>query len=106
MVESLLEILITRRSQAFYKPVDVHSVRNAIGESISSTSIWNIGSQLTLSRRRPILHRNQSTDLQSKSMDWFLYDIGLRHERLKYDYSYGPVVNNLKEKRGNFFLIK
>ena len=46
MMGSLLEILTKRRSQAFYKPIDVHSVRNAIGESISSTSIWNIGNQL------------------------------------------------------------
>ena len=38
---------------------------------------------LTLSWRRPILYRNQSIDLRSKSMDWFLYDIGLRHERDK-----------------------
>ena len=30
--------------------------------------------------RRPISYRNQSTDLHSKSMDWFLYDVGLRHE--------------------------
>ena len=37
---------------------------------------------LTLSWRRPIPYRNQSTDLRSKSMDWFLYDIGLRHERV------------------------
>ena len=29
------------------------------------------------------LSRNQSIDLQSKSMDWFLYDNGLRHERVK-----------------------
>ena len=29
------------------------------------------------------LYRNQSIDLQSKSMDWFLYDNGLRHERVK-----------------------
>ena len=27
--------------------------------------------------------RNQSIDLQRKSMDWFLYDIDLRHERVK-----------------------
>ena len=46
MVESLLEILTERRSQAFYKPVDVHSVRNAIGDSIFSTSIWNIWNQI------------------------------------------------------------
>ena len=37
---------------------------------------------LTLSRRRPISYRNQSIDLRSKSMDWFLYDIGLRRERV------------------------
>ena len=34
---------------------------------------------LTLSRRRPLSYRNQ----QSKSMDWFQYDNGLRHERVK-----------------------
>ena len=28
-------------------------------------------------------YRNQSIDLQSKSMDWFLYDSGLRQERVK-----------------------
>ena len=32
---------------------------------------WN---ELTLSWRRPLSYRNQSIDLQSKSMDWFLYD--------------------------------
>ena len=39
---------------------------------------------LTLSWRRPLLYSNQSIDLDSKSMDWFLYDNGLRHERVKY----------------------
>ena len=38
---------------------------------------------LTLSWWRPISYRNQSIDLPCKSMDWFLYDIGLRHERVK-----------------------
>ena len=38
---------------------------------------------LTLSWRRPISYRNQSIDLLCKSVDWFLYDIGLRHERVK-----------------------
>ena len=37
---------------------------------------------LTLSWRRPLSYRNQSIDFQSKSMDWFLYDNGLRHERV------------------------
>ena len=39
---------------------------------------------LTLSRRRPIPYRNLSTDLQSKSIDWFLHDIVLPRERVKY----------------------
>ena len=38
---------------------------------------------LTLSRRKPKSYRNQSIDLLCKSMDWFLYDNGLRHERVK-----------------------
>ena len=29
-------------------------------------------------------YRNQSIDLQSKSMGWFLYDKDLHHERVKY----------------------
>ena len=38
---------------------------------------------LTLSWRRPLSYRNQSIDLPNKSMDWFIYDNGLRHERVK-----------------------
>ena len=40
-------------------------------------------SQLTLSWRKSLSYRNQSTDLQSKSMDWFLYDTDLRHVTIK-----------------------
>ena len=36
-----------------------------------------------LSWRRPLSYRNQSMYLLPKSMDWFLYDNGLRHERVK-----------------------
>ena len=38
---------------------------------------------LTLSWLRPLSYRNQSIDLLRKSMDWFLYDNGLRQERVK-----------------------
>ena len=31
-----------------------------------------------------LIIRNQSIDMQSKSMDWFLYEKGLRHEKAKY----------------------
>ena len=41
---------------------------------------------LTHSWRRPLSYRNQSIDLQSKSMDWVLYDNDLRHERVKWYY--------------------
>ena len=37
---------------------------------------------LTLPCRRPTPYRHQSTNLQSKSMDWFLCDRDLRHERI------------------------
>ena len=43
-------------------------------------------SALTLSWRRPLSYRNQSIDLLWKSVDWFLYDNGLRHERVKFLY--------------------
>ena len=38
MVESSREILTKRRNQVFYKPIDVHSVKNAVENNISSTS--------------------------------------------------------------------
>ena len=38
---------------------------------------------ITLSRRRSLSYRNQSIDLLCKSMDRFLYDRDLCHERVK-----------------------
>ena len=40
--------------------------------------------KLTLSWRRSLSYKNQSTNLKGRSMDWFLYDRDLRHERAKY----------------------
>ena len=40
------KVLTKRRSQMFYKHIDIHSVKNTIGESISSISMWNIVNQL------------------------------------------------------------
>ena len=37
---------------------------------------------LTLLWRRSLSYRNLSVDLQSKSIDWFLYDRKFRHERV------------------------
>ena len=49
---------------------------------------------LTLSWRRSLSYRNQSIDLRSKSMDWFLYNRDLRHESVKQLAS--PPVNFIK----------
>ena len=42
---------------------------------------------LTLSWRRSLLYRNHSIDLLSKLTDWFLYDRGYHHERVKHSSS-------------------
>ena len=46
-----------------------------------SRCMW-MKSVLNLSWQRSLLYRNPSIDLQNKSMDWFLYDENLRHERV------------------------
>ena len=50
---------------------------------------------LTLSWRRPLSYRNQSIDLLHKSMDWFLYDNGLSHERFKSSIEVLATINSL-----------
>ena len=52
-------------------------------QHVYSFFIYQGISLLTLSWRRPLSYRNQSIDLLRKSMNWFLYDNGLRHERVK-----------------------
>ena len=54
---------------------------NNVKRNYSSMNI--VKKVLALSRRRLLSYRNQSNDLQSKSMDWCLYDNGLRHKRVK-----------------------
>ena len=74
-------ITTTRKIFILYKNLLMFTQRNrcrCFPENI--LKIWIF---LTLSWRRPISYRPQSIDLRSKSMDLFLYDIGLRHERVK-----------------------
>ena len=49
-------------------------------------------SQLTLSWRRFVSCRNQSTDLLCKSIDWFLYGRDLRHERVNVFFKKGDYI--------------
>ena len=46
------------------------------------------------------MYRNQSTDLLCKSVDWFLYDNGLRHERIN-----GRFDDESKSAKDTAFLI-
>ena len=51
--------------------------------------------------RRSLSYRNQSIDLQSKSMDWFLYHRDLRHERVFKEMGFewfNPLVPNIHLK--------
>ena len=54
--------------------------------------------QLTLSWRRPLSYRNQSIDFLCKSIEWFLYDNGLRHERVKEIHRLWKEINSLLSK--------
>ena len=46
MVDNLLEILTKKRREVFCKPIDFHSLANAVSEGISSISQKNIVNQL------------------------------------------------------------
>ena len=59
----------------------------------------NLVTKLTLSWRGSLSYRNQSIDLQSKSVDWFLYDNGLRHERVNISTARSSNLDKIKEIR-------
>ena len=63
--------------------IKIFKTSNNLFQKIKYFVSFDLAIRLTLSWRRPISYRNQSIDLRSKSMDWFLYDIGLRNERVK-----------------------
>ena len=56
-------------------------------------------SLLTLSPWWPISYKNQPIYLQSKTMDWFLYDIGLRRERVKSEF----LPDNVRSLENSYF---
>ena len=51
-----------------------------INQTLSIKLFDSIALTLTHSCQRSLSNRNQSTDFQKKSMDWFLRNRGLRHE--------------------------
>ena len=58
-------------------------IPNEVTGFLKKWSIWLkwINRTFALSWRRSQSYRKQSIDLQSKSLDWFLYNRDLRHER-------------------------
>ena len=89
---SLSSILHLKLFSGFLFPQHVHPPScNGIGSKCKPINGWNnrwnnlaiIDSFLNLSWLRPLSYRNQLIDLLCKLMDWFLYDNGLRHERVK-----------------------
>ena len=54
---------------------------------------------LALSRCRSLSYRNQCIDLQSKSMDGFLYDRDLRHGRIK------QVLREKQQQKAHYAII-
>ena len=57
--------------------------RVALFTGITKTNLANlITTGITFSWLRSLSYRNQSIDLQSKSVDWFLHDKDLHHERV------------------------
>ena len=69
-------VSVTKHMKGRENKIPIHPVRKNQKEMTANCS-------LTLSRRRPLSYRNQSIDLRSKSMDWFLYDNGLHLKRVK-----------------------
>ena len=69
------------------QPVDWLAVNQLV------VSAWWEYWLLTLSWRRSFSFRNQSIDFQSKSMDWFIYDRDLCHERVKGLIQYSKILS-------------
>ena len=60
---------------------------------------WYWRGELTLSWRWSVAYRNQSNDLQSKSMNWFLYDRDHRHERVIQDVTSKIIISVWKNEQ-------
>ena len=77
-----LKICVMTAAIKMYKLIIKKKGRIMIKKSKLINTEVLISKALTLSWWRPLSYRNQFIDLLRKSMDWFLYDNGLRHERV------------------------
>ena len=65
-------------------------VSRLISPKLGLVNMEQLKYPLTLSWQRLLSYRNQSIDFRSTSMDWFLYDGVIRHERV------GNIINLLQ----------
>ena len=74
----------------------------SLTDKYSDLMIENLFQTLTLSWWRCLSYRNQSIYLLCKSIDWFLYDRNLRHERVNLlCYIYPAIIYLLKVNNRN-----
>ena len=93
------------KDEVFFLVIVVHSGQGIRDQYLTSWGqfmfkslyFYNVkyNTVLTLSWRMSLSYTNQSIDLQSKSMGWFLYDRDLRHESVKFFesmFSHGTII--------------
>ena len=74
--ETLTQVFSREFCELFKKTYFVEDLRTTVSEIPERESLFNPFITET------VIIRNQSIDLQSKSIDWFLYDNDLRLERV------------------------
>ena len=87
------------------KPIIMPNLTISVISFIVKRYLFSANKLLTLSWRRPLSYRNQSVDLRSKSMDCFLHDNCLRHERVKHFGSNWEVLTLLSSSASSSFWI-
>ena len=76
----ILSIILIRKTSMFFLIFITVPLNSALGIDFRNLKVSR--PFVTLSRQRSLSYRNQSIYLLSKSLDWFLYDTDLRHERV------------------------
>ena len=88
-----------------FSPITTKLPYTDISKGILVHQILCISVDLTLSWRRSLSYRNQPIDLLCKSMDWLLYDINLRHERVSRGWT-SKTIKQVRQIEGSFTSLR
>ena len=112
MVEMIVKFFDTSTSRAQMIPQSMiyskkylkpkYLLCNLTFSSMANTCLNFKTIRLALSWRRALSNRNQSIELQSKSMDWCLYVGDLRHGRVTHEMAYSEAWHTCKMKLFGF----